>query len=179
MRRRAIVGLMAVVSTSALVVGMSVMPAGASAHSAKAPVCAGKTKKAATKQIKKAYDAFLNGSLGYTAEQKAPYIQFLSGDNVNQAFFDQFKASSEANAASASTTSVEVDKVTCAGKKKADVDFTLVISGSRTEGLAPPGQAVLEGKSWKVTALTLCNLQALGDPSVLENPPCSDFVAAG
>jgi hypothetical protein len=180
MRRRAIVGFMAVLTASALVVGMSVGVAGAAKKSTVA-VCAGKTKPQAVKQIKKAYKAFLDGSLGYTAEQKAPYIQYLSGKNVNQAFFDQFKASSEANAASAATTSVDVDKVKCVGKKgkKANVAFTLVIGGQRSEGLAPPGQAILDGKQWKVTALTLCNLQALGDPTVLENPPCSDFVAAG
>ena len=76
---------------------------------------------------------------------------------------------------------MRVDKVTCVGKKgtKANVNFTLVLSGTPSEGLAPPGSAILDGKQWKVTALTLCNLQALGDPSVLENPPCSDFVAAG
>jgi hypothetical protein len=181
MRRRAIVGVMSVLAASALVVGMSVSIGGASVGSAKGPVlCAGKTKPAAIKQIKKSYDYFLNGSLGYTAAQKAPYIQYLSGKALNQALLDQFTASSEKNAASAATTSVDVDKVVCAKKgKKATVNFTLVISGNRTEGLAPPGAAILDGKTWKVTALTLCNLQALGDPSVLENPPCSDIVLKG
>jgi hypothetical protein len=181
MRRRAIVGVMAVLAASALVVGMSVSIAGASVGSAKPPpLCAGKTKAAAVKAIKKSYDYFLNGSLGYTAAQKAPYIQYLSGKNLDQALLDQFTTSSEANAAAASTTAVDVDKVICAKKgKKATVNFTLVISGGRLEGLAPPGAAVLDGKNWKVTALTLCNLQALGDPSVLENPPCSDIVLKG
>ena len=54
--------------------------------------------------------------------------------------------------------------------------FTLVLGGTRAEGLAPPGAAVLEGKVWKVTGLTLCNLQALGDPTVLESGPCSEIV---
>jgi len=173
---------MSVLAASALVVGMSVSVGGASVSSAKPPpLCAGKTKAAAIKAIKKSYGYFLNGSLGYTAAQKAPYIQYLSGKNLDQALLDQFTASSEANAAAASTTAVDVDKVKCVGKKgkKADINFTLVISGSRLEGLAPPGAAVLDGKNWKVTALTLCNLQALGDPSVLETPPCSDIVLTG
>jgi hypothetical protein len=68
--------------------------------------------------------------------------------------------------------------VKCAGKKAADVTFTLVISGSPLEGLAPPGTAVLIGKTWKVGADTLCNTQALGDPSVLEAGPCYDIITA-
>ena len=182
MRRRAIVGVMGVLAASALVVGMSVSVGGASVSSAKAPpLCAGKTKAAAIKAIKKSYGYFLNGSLGYTAAQKAAYVQYLSGKHLNQSLLDQFTASSEANAAQAATTAVDVDKVKCVGKKgkNATVNFTLVLSGSRLEGLAPPGAALLDGKTWKVTALTLCNLQALGDPSILEKAPCSDIVLKG
>jgi hypothetical protein len=178
MRRRVIAGVTTVLTASALVVGLS---AGVASAAKPLALCAGKTKPVAIKDIKKAYNYFLNGSLGYTAEQKAPYVQYLAGKGLNQAFFDQFKASSEKNAAAAATTSVRVDKVKCVGKKgkKADVNFTLVLSGTPSEGLAPPGAAILDGKQWKVTALTVCNLQALGDPSVLESPPCSDFVTAG
>ena len=35
---------------------------------------------------------------------------------------------------------------------------------------------MLEGKTWKVSGLTLCNLQALGDPTVLETEPCATVV---
>ena len=79
---------------------------------------------------------------------------------------------------------------TCAGKKQKALvqpaSVTVLVEGAsedrmeaiaRLEGLAPPGAAVLEGKkNWKVTGLTLCNTQALGDPSVLETGPCSDIV---
>ena len=179
MRRRAIVGVMAVLAASALVVGMSVAVGGAAAKPP--PLCAGKTKAAAIKQIKKAYTYFLDYKTAQTAAAKEPYIQGLSGKGLNQELLTQFEASATANAAAAATTSVDVDKVKCVGKKgkKADVNFTLVLGGSRTEGLAPPGQAILDGKTWKVTSLTLCNLQALGDPSILETPPCSDIVLKG
>jgi len=174
MRRRAIVGFMAILAASALVVGMSV---GVASAAKSPPLCAGDTKKAAIKAIKKAYTQFLDGTKAPTAADKVPYIQYLSGKNVNEELKAQFEASAEQNAAAASTTSVDVDKVKCTAKKKADVDFTLVISGSRTEGLAPPGSAVLDGKTWKVTAETLCNTQALGDPSVLESGPCYDIIS--
>jgi len=62
--------------------------------------------------------------------------------------------------------------VTCTGKKSADVVFTLVLGGSRAEGLAPAGTAVLDGKTWKISAITMCDMQALGDATVLENEPC-------
>jgi hypothetical protein len=179
MRRRALSLLLAVVTAGSLAVFAAGTTSGASVKGAKAAVCAGSTKKAAIKQIKTAYDYFLNGTKGYTADQKAAYIEFLSGKKLNQAFLDAFKASSDANAASAATTSVQVDKVTCKGKTKAGVDFTLVLGGSPTPGLAPPGGAVLEGKTWKVTGETVCNLQSLGDPSILENEPCATIVAGG
>jgi hypothetical protein len=141
------------------------------------PLCAGKTKATAVKAIKKAYTQFLDGAKAPNTSDKEPYIQYLSGKKVNQELKTQFEASAAQNAAAAATTSVDVDKVKCAGKKKANVDFTLVISGSRTEGLAPPGSAILDGKTWKVTAETLCNTQALGDPSVLESGPCYDIIS--
>ncbi len=144
--------------------------------SAKAPVCAGSTKKAAIKNIKIAYDYFLNGSKGYTADQKAAYIQYLSGKKANADLLAKFQASSAANAEAAKTTGVQVNKVTCKGKNGAVVDFDLVLGGSPAAGLAPPGGAVLEGKTWKVSGLTLCNLQALGDATILDTAPCSDIV---
>ena len=42
-------------------------------------------------------------------------------------------------------------------------------------GFAPPGEAIYIDKQWKVTGLTLCNLQALGDPLILEDGPCSEI----
>jgi hypothetical protein len=175
MRRRAIVGFMAVLAASALVVGMSATVAGAGGKKAAAPLCAGKTKKAAIKQIKTAYKYFLDYGTAPTAQDKEPYIQYLSEPNLSPALVAQFEASAEKNAAAASTTSVQVNKVTCAGKKKANVDFDLVLGGEPAPGIAPPGEAIYEAKKWKVTALTLCNLQALGDPLILEEGPCTEI----
>ncbi len=177
MRNRAGALIIAVLTAASLAVGVA-GSAGAStgAKKAKAPLCAGKTKKQAIADIETAYDHFLNGALYPDAADKAPYIEYLSGKKESAELLAAFEASSAANAEAAATTGVEVDEVTCNGKKKANVIFTLVLGGSRTEGLAPPGAAVLEGKTWKVTGLTLCNLQALGDPTVLETGPCSDIV---
>lgn len=178
MRRRIMVTVMCVVAASALVVAGSVSVGGAAA--AKAPVCAGKTKKQAIKDIKTAYDHFLNGADFPDANtDKAPFIQYLSGKQVSPGLKAAFEASSAANAAAAATTTVQVNSVKCTGKKTADVDFDLVISGEPLADLAPPGDAVLEGKTWKVSALTLCNTQALGDPTVIETGPCYDITTGG
>jgi len=178
MRKRAGALIIAALTAASLAVGVA-GTAGASTAEKKSKkiVCAGKTKAKAIAAIEDAYAHFLDGATYPDAtEDKAPYIQYLSGKKFNQELLDKFIASSEANAASAATTSVDVDEVTCKSKKTAEVIFTLVIEGSRLEGLAPPGGAVLEGKTWKVSGLTLCNTQALGDPTTLETPPCSDIV---
>jgi len=175
MRKRAAILLAAAITAGSLTVSASAV-AGASVSSKGAAVCAGKTKKVAIKDITTAFDYFLNGSKGYTADQKAAYIQYLSGSKADANFLTAFKASSEKNAAAASTTGVQVNKVTCKGKKGAVVDFDLVLGGSPAAGLAPPGGAVLEGKTWKVSGLTLCNLNALGDPTALETEPCATIV---
>lgn len=179
MRRRMIVGLMGVLAASALVIGSSASLAGAQDTPPKAANCAGKTKKKAIKQIKDAYNHFLDYETASTAAEKEPYIQFMSGDQVSPAFQAQFRASSEANAAAAATTSVKVNKVTCTGKKSADVDFDLVLNGEVTPDLAPPGDAVIDAGVWKVTGQALCNMQALGSPDILESGPCSEILLDG
>lgn len=178
MRNRAGALIIAVLTAASLAVGIA-GSAGASTaeQKSKKVVCAGKTKKKAIAAIEDAYAHFLDGATYPDATtDKAPYIQYLSGKKFSQELLDKFIASSEANAEAASTTNVEIDKVTCKGKTSAEVDFTLVISGGRLEGLAPPGGAVLEGKTWKVSGLTLCNTQALGDPTTLETEPCATIV---
>ncbi|HEY8215820.1 MAG TPA: hypothetical protein VIH82_01710 [Acidimicrobiia bacterium] len=175
MRRRAIVGFIAVLAASALVVGMSVAVAGAKAKPP--PLCAGKTKAAAFKAIKVAYDHFLNGQKFPDAPQKEPYIEHLSPPGVNAELVTLFEDSATKNADSAKLTNVKVNKITCAGKKKANVDFTLIFNGAPLEGIAPAdAAAVLSGKTWKVTDDTLCNLTAAGDASVLESGPCYDVI---
>jgi hypothetical protein len=177
MRRRIVVTVMSLLAASALVVGGSVSVAGAAA--AKAPVCAGKTKKKAIKDIEKAYQYFLDAETAGTAAEKEPFIEFMSGKQVSPAFQAQFRASSEANAAAAATTSVKVQKVKCTGKKSADVEFDLVLNGEVTPDLAPPGDAVISDGGWKVSGVTLCNTQALGSPDVLEAGPCSEILLDG
>jgi hypothetical protein len=172
---------MAVVTTSALVVGMSAGIGGASvSEQKKAPACAGKTKKKAIKDIKLAYTHFLDGSKFPDAvADKEPFIQFMSGKEVSPAFKAQFEASSAANAEAAATTSVKVSKVKCTGKNSADVDFDLVINGEAIPDLAPPGDSVLVDGVWKVSGQTLCNTQALGSPDVLEAGPCYEILIEG
>ena len=67
MRKRAAILLTAAIAAASLTVSASAV-AGASVSSKGAAVCAGKTKKVAIKDIKTAFDYFLNGSKGYTAD---------------------------------------------------------------------------------------------------------------
>ena len=180
MRRRIIVGAMGVLAASALVVGPLASGAGAQSQPPKAANCAGKTKKKAVKQIKEAYAHFLDGAkYPDPVNDKQPYIEFLSGSQVSPALKAQFEASAEKNAAAAATTSVVVHSVKCTGKKSADVDFDLVINGQETPGIAPPGDAKVVDGVWKVTGETLCNMQAAGDPTILESGPCAEILLEG
>jgi len=142
-------------------------------------VCAGKTKPKAIKAIGTAYNNILNGSLGLTGEQKTEFLQYAGGKKVNQAFRDEFLAQALKKSATASTVSVVVNRVKCTGKKTADVDFDLVIGGVDS-GLAPGNAtAVLDGKVWKFSGITMCDMWALADVSVLENEPCLTVSTAG
>jgi hypothetical protein len=176
MRKRAAILLVTAFAAASFAGSISAV-AGASVKAAKAPLCAGKTKKQAYKDIKTAYDVFLNGSAGRTATDKAPYLEYLSGKKLDPTFLAAFEASSAKNAEAAKTTNVRVNKITCVkGGKSADVSYDLVLGGTPSPGLAPPGAAVLEGKTWKVTGLTQCNLQQLGDPTTLETEPCATIL---
>jgi hypothetical protein len=177
MQRRAVALLIAMLTAGALVVGFA-GEGSASVRRAGPAFCAGKTKAKAVKAIKDAYDFFLNGTKHPDPKDKETRIQYMSPPKVSAALQASFEASSAKNAAAAATTSVAVQKVTCKGKKAADVHYELVLGGKVSPGIAPnPGHAILEGKVWKVTAETLCNLTALGDPTVLESGPCADIVS--
>jgi hypothetical protein len=175
MRKRAAILLVAAVAAASFAVSASAV-AGASVSAKSAPVCAGKTKKVAFKDIKTAYDYFLNGSKGYTPDQQAAYIQYLSGPKLNADALAKFQASAVANAAAAKTTGVVVKKITCKGNKAAVVNFDLVLGGKPSGIVTFPGGAVLEGKTWKVSGATLCNTQGLGDSSLLESEPCATIL---
>ncbi len=176
MRKPAVAVLVAVLTAGSLAAGMAT-EAGASvrAKKASAPLCAGKTKKKAIAGATAAYKGLFEGT---TVAEKENSVQLLSGKTVNAAFKAQFEASAAKNAAAASTTKVAIDKVTCTGKKTAEVVFTLVIGGKRLEGLFGPGGAILE-KTWKMTGVTLCNVQAGGDPGVIDREPCLSIINNG
>ncbi|MBM3673301.1 MAG: hypothetical protein FJW86_14155 [Actinobacteria bacterium] len=176
MRRRAAVLLIATLTAGMLVVGAA---ADAGAQGGKAPKCKGKTKAAAIEAIEEAYFKFLDGASSPTFEDKAPYIQYMGPPVQSPALIALYQESSAANEAAAATTSVQVNEVTCTGKKTADVLYDLVLGGEPAPGIAPPGSAILEkgSKQWKVTAQAFCDLTALGNASVLESGPCSEILS--
>ena len=176
MRRRAAALLIAMLTAGALVVGVA-SEGSASVRRAKAPACAGKTKAKAVKAIKLAYLAFLDGVKYPTSADKEPYLQYMSGKSKSPALVASFEASAAKNAAAAATTSVAVHSVKCKGKTKADVKYDLVLGGKDSPGIAPPGSAIVDSGVWKVTGKALCDLEALGDPTVLESGPCADIVS--
>ena len=177
MRKRAVTLLLAVVTAGLLVTAVGT--AGASvAAKAKPALCAGKTKKAAIKAIKAAFNGFISGhpySLADTQHAET-FIQFLSGPKTNAALKAQFEASALALQAQSSGTTLQINSVKCNGKKLADVLFDYVIGGKPLTGVAPPGQAILDGTQWKVTATTLCNVEAGSDPTTIDHDPCLTII---
>jgi len=170
--------LVAIVATGVLTLEAAATTAGASVSGRSHHGVVAKKKKKKSKcdvaAIKTAWDYFLDGAKGYTPQQQEAYIQ---GMTTNAPFKQQFEDSAVKNAASAKSTTVTVNSVTCAKNgKTATVDYDLVLNGSPAKGLAPPGTAVLEKGKWKVAATTVCDLQALGDPSVTASGPCADII---
>jgi hypothetical protein len=177
MRKRAVTLLLAVVTAGLLVTAVGT--AGASvAAKAKPALCAGKTKKAAVKDIKAAFNGFISGHPYSLADTQASekYIQFLSGPKINAALKAQFEASALALQSQSQGTTLQINSVKCTGKKSADVSFDYIIGGKPLTGVAPPGQAVLTGKQWQVTATTLCNTEAGSDPTVTDRDPCLTII---
>jgi hypothetical protein len=169
MRIRAVALLAAVVTVGTFVIGVS----GAEAKSApKAASCAGSTKSAATKQIKQAYDYFLNGTTKppRTITQREAYIAGMS-DPALAALFEKGFGS---NAAAAATTNIKVNSVTCTNKTTASVKADLIVAGKVAPGIFPsPGSAVVENGVWKAGKQTFCDLTALSDSTVTQSGPCS------
>lgn len=170
MRRRSTVLLSLLVAIT-VVTGMSIATASASVGAAKAPACAGKTKKKAIKAIKGTFDVFLNGGAGRTLDERKVVVQGADDPALFQLFNDIFAA----NAELAAVTSTRVEKVTCTGKKTADVEFFLINTQTKTDLLptAQFGGALIEDKIWKVTKETVCSLIALANPAVLDSGPCA------
>jgi hypothetical protein len=161
--------LTALVTVGMLAVGAS----GAAAKSTpKAAPCAGSTKSQAIKQIKVAYDFFLNGTAKppRTTAQRQAYVSGMS----DAALAALFVKNQDANAAAAATTNIKVASVTCTSKTAAAVKADLVISGKPLPGIFPsPGGAVIENGVWKVSKQTFCDLVALSDSTVTAAGPCS------
>jgi hypothetical protein len=176
MRRRRLVLLVAAIAAGAVTLGATAASAGASVgarshHS----VVAKKKTKCNQAAIKTAWDYFLDGAKGYTPQQQEAYIQ---GMDKNAAFKAQFEASAAKNADAAKSTTVVVNSIKCAKNgKSAVVNYDLVLNGTPAKGLAPAGTAVLEKGKWKVAATTVCDLQALGDPTVSTSGPCADIIS--
>ncbi|HSO96069.1 MAG TPA: hypothetical protein VLV81_08505 [Acidimicrobiia bacterium] len=169
MRIRAVALLTALVTVGTFVIGVS----GAEAKSApKAAACAGSTKSQAVKQIKSAYDYFLNGTTKppRTIDQREAYIAGMSDPALAALFNKGFGA----NAAAAATTNIKISAVTCTSKTAATVKADLVISGKVTPGIFPnPGGAVIENGVWKATKQTFCDLESLSDSTISQSGPCS------
>ena len=168
MRRRTTVLLSLLVAT-AVVTGLSIATASASVGAAKAPACAGKTKKKAIAAIKKTWDIFLNGTTGRALEERSAVVEGAEDPVLFKIFTDTFAANAEV----AATTTAQVNKVKCKGKKAADVAYDLVLAGTVSTGLAPPGEAVIVDGQWKVSTGTVCDLVSLANPAVLESGPCA------
>lgn len=173
MHTRPLAVVTAALAAVTLTIGATSATASVDAKKAKAPFCASKTKKKATKAIKHAWDQVFNGSLGLPLEEKFLLVEGSEDPEFN-AVLQKVAA---ANAAMLDTTSAKVNTVTCAGKKEATVVWDLVLAGTPAVGLAPPGVAVLDGKIWKVGQTTVCDLFALADPTLTQSGPCADIAA--
>lgn len=133
------------------------------------PAYADSTKGAAVKAIKAADNTVLNGGNNLTLAQKAAAIQGTE-DPAFQALFEMI---ANHEAAMLRTTTVQVNTVTCVSKTSANVKYELVLSGTPTPSLAPPGSAVVDQKVWKLSKSTVCDLFALLDPSIVSSGPCA------
>lgn len=173
MRIRAVTLLTSLVTVGALVVGASVAETAVAKSAPKAAPCAGSTKAKAIKQIKTAYDFFLNGTTKppRPADVKKAYLQGSSDPALGALFDKNFVA----NAAQAATTNVKVNGVTCTAKDKAAVKADLVLAGKTLAGIFPnPGSAVIDAGVWKVSKQTFCDLVALADSTVTQaGQPCA------
>ena len=169
MRIRAVTLLTALVTVGMLVVGASSAEA---KSTPKAAPCGGSTKSQAIKQIKVAYDYFLNGTTKppRTPTQREAYITGMTDPALVALFEKNFTA----NAATAATTNIKISSVTCTNKTTAAVKADLVVKGKVLPGIFPsPGGAVIDSGIWKVKKQTFCDLTSLSDSTITQSGPCS------
>ena len=170
-RHRAIASL-AVVLTSCLALGATATAAGASVSAAKAPFCKGKTKKKAIKAIEAVWSQVLDYEADKTLEERFSAIENSDDPEFNATLM----SIAEKNASFLPTITVQVNEVTCQGKKEAEVLYDLVVNNQPSPGLAGPGTAVLIKKKWYFSDNTVCDLFSLADPTLVETGPCADIV---
>jgi hypothetical protein len=144
----------AVLAAGSLVVGTSVVTAGASAPAQKKLTkCA---KKSAAKGITKALNAFLQGE---GAEAKSELIDLSNADEA--AFLAALDASSAGAEASGQALPVKAGnvKATCSGKKAASFVYDLQ-QAETGDPLLPeqPGDAVLKRGKWLIDPVLVCDL---------------------
>jgi len=168
--RRLMIATVSLLAVAALAVPAAGV-AGASVQAKGAPVCAGKTKGAAIKAIKKTWDTLLNGGNTATIDQKAAVVQGTD----DPAFKTLFVQTATQFSTLLKTTTAKVTKVACGGKKQATVSFDLVqIAGGAPLLPGQTGTAVLVGKAWKASTGTICDLFSLADSSLAANPACAN-----
>ena len=173
MRIRAVTLLTSLVTVGALVVGASVAVSAGAKGAPKAAPCAGSTKATAIKQIKSAYDFFLNGTTKppRSNDVRQGYISGMSDPALAAVFQKTFVA----NAAQAAMTNVKIKSVTCTAKDKATVKGDLILGGKPVAGIFPsPAFAVIENGIWKASKQTFCDLVSLSDSTVAQaGQPCA------
>ena len=163
----------AVMLAAALAVGAGATAAGAAVTTAKAPVCKGKTKKKALKAVKATWTQVLDFTTPPSRPLEDHFAAIQGSDDPE--FAAVLTQIANTNAGLLPTVTVKINKVTCQGKKKAQVLYDLVISGAASPGLAGPGFAVLEGKHWLMSQGTVCDLFSLADPTLVESGPCAEI----
>ena len=174
-RRHRVLASLALVLVSCLALGATATAVSASVSAAKAPVCKGKTKKKAIKAIKATWSQVLDYDAAKTLDERFSVVENSDDPEFNATLMEI----AAKNAGLLPTVTVQINKVTCKGKKEAEVLFDLVISGTPSPGLAGPGIAVLEGKQWLFSDNTVCDLFALADPSLVEREPCASMALEG
>ena len=128
--------------------------------------------------IKNAYNTVLNTGMNAPASQKEAYVQYLDTSPALRAQFEQQQA---ATTQLATGTLPVINSVKCAKNgKTASVDFDLSFNGTVDKSAVDgPGRAVLDKGTWKMAAKTMCDLQALADPSVSASGPCAVVMHGG
>jgi hypothetical protein len=150
-----------------LVVAMAMAaPTSVAGASTKKPVCADKTKAKAIKAVKATWATLFDTTK--TVEQRLAVVE-NAGDPDFKVVIDSIVTNFGSFLASATA---KVHSVKCTGKKHANVAYDLVLSGTVSPGIAPPGTAVLVDGKWAMSRRTLCDLFGKADPALLDSGPC-------